>query len=115
MFREDVAHNERHTAHIFEAHSGTGIEIYSQLIGMIEIVCADGMRIQIDASEVDDPEKLCGVADYNLSRSAPGRKSQLHGLDPVGMTVWRALLKKRLALSAVHVTFEHNRPGGDSA
>src|SRR5437667_12586614 len=110
MFLEDVAHNERHTAHIFEAHTRAGVEIHSQLIGMIEIVCADGMRIQIDASEVDDPEELCGVADDNLSRRAAGRKTQLHGLDPVGMTVWRPLLKKRLALGAVHVTLEDNRP-----
>ena len=112
---EDLARDERHAPNVVPLHSGAGIEVDAQLIGVIEIVGANGMRIQIDAAEVHDPEELGGVAHHDLLRRPSRRKFELHRLDPVGMLLRRALLKKRLGIGPVHVSLENDGTSGDSA
>jgi hypothetical protein len=115
MVVEHVAHEESDTSHVVEAHPRPGIEIDPQLVGMIEVVRAHRMWIQVDASEVDDPQQLRGVAHDDLARGPARWKAQLHRLDPVRMLLGRSLLKERLTPSAVHVTLEYERATGDSS
>jgi hypothetical protein len=115
VFIEDIAHDQRDASDIVKGNAGAGIEIDTQLIRMIEVVSANGMRIEIDASEVDNPQELGGVADDDLAGRASGGEAELDGLDPVGVILGRAFLKKRLLIRTVHVAFEHERPARDAA
>ncbi len=64
-------------------HAGDRIEVDPQLVGMIEIVCANRMRVQVDAAQVDDPGQLSGVAQHDLVSRPAGWEEQLDCLDPV--------------------------------
>ena len=57
------------------ATPGAGIEVDAQLVGMIEVVGAHGVRVQVDAAEVHDPEELRRVAHDDLVRGAARRGS----------------------------------------
>src|SRR5262245_73291 len=81
---------------------------------MIQVRGADGMRIEVDAPEVDDPQQLRRVTYDDLAGRTSGRKAELDGLDPVRVLVRRPLLEERLALGAVHVALEDDRTPGDS-
>ena len=49
---------------------------------MIEIVRANGMRMEFEAREIRHPCQRCGVARYNFFSGAPGRKTQRNNFDP---------------------------------
>jgi hypothetical protein len=110
---EHVADDQRHAPHVVPRGPRARIEVDAQLVGMLEVVDAHRMRIQVDAPEVDDPQKLRRVAHDHLLRRAPRGEPQLHGLDPVGVLGGGPLLEERLPLGAVHVALEHDRPRGD--
>src|SRR5437773_470486 len=80
---------------------------------MLEVVGAYRVRVQVDAPQVDDPQQLRRVAHHDLLRRPARRKAQLHRLDPVGVLRGGPLLEERLALRAVHVALEHDRPRRD--
>jgi hypothetical protein len=113
MLLEHVAHDEGHAPHVVPAHARPGVEIDAQLVGMLEVVGAYGMRVQVDAAQVHDPHELRRVAHDDLSRRPPRGKAQLHRLDPPGPLLGGTLLEERLALGAVHVALEHDRPRRD--
>ena len=96
------------------ATPGPGIEIDTQLVGVVEIFGADGVRVQLDAAEIDDPREAGRVVDNDFFRGAPGRKGQRHGAQPGGPRCGRALLIKRLAFSAVHEALEDDGAVADS-
>ena len=112
---EHVAHDQRHAPHVVPATPGPGIEIDAQLVGMLEVVGAHRVRVQVDAAEVHDPQELRRVAHDDLARGPARREAQLDRLDPLGTLLGRALLEERLALGAVHVALEHDRPPRDAA
>ena len=58
------------------------IEIDAQLVGMIEIVGAHRMRVQLEAGEVGHPRERRGIARHDFLRGAAGRKAQRDDLDP---------------------------------
>src|SRR5262249_10911329 len=82
---------------------------------MIEILRAHRMRMEIDASEVDDPRQLRRVAQHDLARGPAGGKLELHHLDPERPRLGRSLLEKELALRAVDIALERHRPPTRSA
>ena len=45
---------------------GHRVEVDAELVGVLEVVGADRMRVQVDAAEVDDPRELRGVAHDDL-------------------------------------------------
>ena len=77
---------------------------------MIEIDGADRMRIQVDATEIDDPGELRRIPDHDLLRGAPGWKRQLDRLDPLRPRARRALLEEGLTFRAVDEALERHRP-----
>ena len=81
---------------------------------MVEVVGADGMGVEVDAAEVDDPGQGRGVVDHDLVGGPPGRERQLGGADPVGRVVGRALLEERLLRDAVDEALERHRPAADA-
>jgi hypothetical protein len=96
-------------------HPAHGIEIDTELIGVIQVLRAHGMRVEIDTAQVDHPRQLGGVGDHDLVRSASRGKAQLHGLDPLGPRLRRSFLKEELALGPVHEALESHRPAPNAA
>jgi hypothetical protein len=113
MLVEHVTDDHGHAPHVVPAGTRAGVEVDPELVGVLEVVGPHRMRVQVDAPEVDDPEKLCRVAYDDLSRRPAGWKAQLHRLDPLGMLFGGPFLKERLTLSAAHVALEHHRPRRD--
>ena len=109
-FLEHVAHDHAHPPHVVPGHSRSRIQVHAELVRMLEVVGAHRVRVQIDAAQVHDPEKLRRVPSHDLPGGAAGRETQLDGLDPVGMRLGRALLVEGLALGALHIAFEDDRP-----
>ena len=61
----------RDAAHVVPRHARTGIEVDAQLVGVIEVGRADGVWMQLDAAEVDDPGETRGIVhDDLLGRAA---------------------------------------------
>ncbi len=108
-------YDQGHTSHVVPARAGAWIQINSQLVGVLKVLGAYRVRVQVDASQVDDPEELRRVAHDDLSRCPARRKAHLHRLDPVGVLRRCPLLEERIALRAIDVALEHDRPPGDPA
>jgi hypothetical protein len=102
-------------AHVFERDPRHRVEVDAKLVGVLEVVGADRVRVEVDAAEVDDPEQLRGVAHDDLARGAPRRELQLDRLDPVRVLLGSALLEERLGVGAVDVALQDDRPAGDPA
>ena len=84
------------------AMPGTGIEIDAQLVGMIEIVGAHRMRMQLEAREVGHPGERRGVARHDFFRGPAGREAAASTTSiQSGRDVRRALLVEELAADAV--------------
>ena len=102
----------RTCAHVHARHR---IEIDAQLVGMIEIVGAHRMRVQLEAGEVRHPGERRGVARHDLFRAAARGKAQRHDLDPRRPRCRRALLIEELAVDAVGIAHEHVGPAAGAA
>ena len=110
VLAQDLAREHGHLPHLGPGHAGHRIEIDAQLVGMIEVVRAHRVRVEIDATEVDDPGELGRVAQHHFAGGAPGGELQLHGLDPEWPRLRGPLLEEENALRAVHVPLQRHRP-----
>ena len=63
---ERLARDERDLADLVPLDAGDRVEVHAQLVGVVEVVGADRVRVEVDAAEVDDPRQLRGVADDDL-------------------------------------------------
>ncbi len=90
-------------------HTGNGVEVHAQLVGMIQILGADRMRVQIDAAQVHDPRELRRIADHDLVRRPSRGEAELDGLDPVRLRGGRAFLEEERALGAVDEPLQGHR------
>ena len=95
--------------------AGHRVEVDPQLVGMVEVVGADRVRVQVDAAEVGDPGQPGDLVEDDLVGRAPGRERQLGGPDPVRSIVRGPLLEERLTGRAVDEALERHRPAGDAA
>ena len=71
MVREHLASHHRHPLHVGPRHAGSGIEVHAQLVGMVGVICADGVWIEVDAAQVDDPRQRGGVGDDDFIGRPP--------------------------------------------
>jgi hypothetical protein len=106
---QDLLRDERDLADLGPFHPAHGIEVHAELVGMVKIVCANGMGVEVDTSEVHHPGKLRGVSHDDLLGRPAGWKPQLDGLDPVGPRFRRALLEEEVSLRSVHESFQGHR------
>ena len=59
--------------------AGHRVEVDPQLVGMVEVLGAHRMRVEVEASEIDDPRQARGIPDHRLlgrraaTRSAASR------------------------------------------
>ena len=100
---------DRDATNVVPLDARAGVEIDAQLVGMVEIIRADGVRMQLDAAEVHDPGEAGDIIDDDFFRGATRGKGQRDGSQPLGPVVRRALLVERLFLGAIHEALEHER------
>ena len=79
---ERRAHDAGDLADLRPLDAGHRIEIDAQFVGMIEIVGAHRMRVQLEAGEVRHPGERGGIARHDFLRAAAGREAQRHDVDP---------------------------------
>jgi hypothetical protein len=82
---------------------------------MVEILGLHGMRVEVDAAEIDRPHQAGGVAQHGfLSRGARG-VLEFGDLDEVRALLRRSLLKDRFLGDALDEAFQDHRPTMDAA
>ena len=96
-------------------HPGHGIQVHAQLVGVIEILGPDRVRVEVDAAEVADPGEARGVIDDDLVGGPAGREGQGRGPDELGQVLRRPLLEERLARGPIDEALEGHRPATGAA
>ena len=91
-------------------HARHRIEIDAHLVGMVEVVGAHRVRVQLEARQVGHPDERGRLARHHLLGRAAGRKAQLDHLDPRRARLRRALLVEELAVDAVGIADQHVGP-----
>jgi hypothetical protein len=81
---------------------------------MIKIAGAHRVRMQLDATKIDDPRKPRRVIDNDFFRSASRRERECYRSQPRGPLRWCALLIERLTFGAIDVSLEDQRTVPDS-
>ena len=81
------------------------VEVDAQLVGMVEVVGADRVRVEVDAAEVDDPGEPAASSSTISSAVRPDGKRQRRRSEPVGPVLRRALLEERLAAAPLTKRF----------
>ena len=110
---EGLARHERHVAHLRPGHAGDRVEVDAQLVGVLHVVRADRVRVEVHAAEVGDPREAGRVIDDDLIGGPPRRERERRRPDPVGPAVRGALLEERLLLRPVDEALERHRPAPD--
>ena len=96
-------------------HAGHRVEVDPQLVGVVEVFGAHRVRVEVEASEVDDPGQARGIPDHRLLGRRSARVVQGRGVDEVGVVLGHALLEERLLVDALHEALQHHRPPAGAA
>ena len=97
------------------------IEVDAQLVGMVEVLCADRMRMQLEAREVRHPRELGRMPRDHLVGAATRREADRRDLELGGPLGRRPLLEEEGAADTVGIADQHagttagaaERPVGD--
>ncbi len=113
---EHLASHQRDVDDLRPVHAGHRVEVDPQFVGVVEVVGAHRVRVEVDAAEVDRPHQA------GRRRGAPppwprcpDAYLQLGDVDPVRPLLGGALLEDRLLGDALDEPFEDHRPVGDAA
>ena len=71
---EHLAHDPRDVLQLRPCDSGHRVEVDAELVGMIEVVGAYRVRVELEAAEVRHPRERGGVTRDDLLRFAPRRE-----------------------------------------
>ena len=112
---EHLAGDQRHLDDLPPVDPGHRVEVDPQLVGMVEVVGAHRMRIEVDAAEVDRPDQAGGVVDDRFLGRRARRVLQLGDIDAVGPFLRGALLEHGLLGDALDEPLEDHRPVGHAA
>ncbi len=89
---------EGYAADVGPGDSGDGVEVDAELVGVVEVAGADGVGVELDAAEVDDPGEAGGVVDDELFGGAAGGEGEGDGAEPGGAIGGGALLVEGFGL-----------------
>ena len=79
---QGLADDQGDLAHLRVRHSRHRIEVDPQLVGVVQVVSADRVRIEVDAAQVDDPGQTRCLIDDDLVGRAAGRKGECRRAHP---------------------------------
>ncbi len=83
------------------------VEVDAQFVGMLEVLGANRVRVQLEAGKIGEPGEGRRITRNDLVGRAPRRKAQFDHLDPGRPALGRPLLIEVLATDAVRVAHEH--------
>jgi hypothetical protein len=112
---EGVPHDEGHAPDVVPGNAGDGVEVDAQLVGMIEVVGQDRVRIEVETAEVRDPGEAGRVVNDDLVGRPAGGEAQLDRAEPRRPIRGRPLLEEELTRRAVRVALEGHRPAARAA
>ena len=102
--------DQRDLAHVVPRHTGRGVEVDAQLVGVVDVLPPRRPWVEVDDAEVVGPHEVGGVHRAQLLGCAPGRERHRRGLQPVGDLLRHALLPDRLLLDPVDEALHHRGP-----
>ena len=76
--------------------AGAGVEVDAEFVGVVEVGGADGVGVEFDAAEIDDPGEAGGVVDDDLFGGAAGGEGESDGAEEGGEIGGSALLVEGL-------------------
>ena len=82
MLLERLPRDEGDAPHVFPRDTWARIEIDAQFIGMIEVVRADRVRVQLKTAKVRHPSERGGVPRDNLGGGATRGKADRYHFQP---------------------------------
>ncbi len=97
-------------SNLIPVNSGHRVEIDAQLVGVIEIVGAHRMWMELEAGQVGHPDQGRGVARHDFLRGPAGWELQRHDLDPPGSRFRCSLLVEEFPIDTVRIPYEYVRP-----
>ena len=112
---ERLARDQRHLADLRPLHARDRVQVDAQLVGMVEVLGADRVRVEVDAAEVVDPGQAGRVVDDDLVGGPPRREGQGRRPDELGDVLGCPLLEERLAGRAIDEALERHRPPAGAA
>ena len=111
---EGLLADHRDVADLGPLDAGDGIQVHPQLVGMVQVVGADRVRVEVDAAEVVDPGQPRRVLDHDLVGGPAARERQFGRAQPLGRVVRGSLLEERLLGDAVDEPLERHRARADA-
>ena len=84
-----------------------GVEVDAQFVGMLEVLGAYGVRVQLKAGKIGEPGEGRRITRNDLVGRAARREAQFDYLDPGGPALGRPFLIEVIATDAVRVAHEH--------
>ena len=105
--------DEGHLAHLRPRHAGHRVEVDPQLVGVVQVLGADRVRVEVEAAEVRDPREAGRLVEHDLVGGPARREGERGRPDPVGRVVRGALLEERLLLGPVDEPLERHRAAAD--
>src|SRR4029450_3186997 len=85
------------------------IEIDTKLVGMIQVMVPNRVRMQLEAGKIGHPRERGRIARHDFLCGTPGRKFQRDDLDPRRTRGRSALLIEELVADAVGIAHEDIR------
>ena len=95
---------------VVPADARPGVEIHPQLIRVVQVRGPHGVRMQLDAAEVDDPGQPRRIVNHDLLRRTARGKRECHRAQPRGPVLRRTLLVERLLVRTIHEALQDDRP-----
>jgi hypothetical protein len=99
---------KRYARYIRPADSGNRVKINPQFVRMFQVAGANGMGVEFDTAEVDDPCQACCIINHYLFRPSAGWKRQGYSSQPWRTLLGRALLVKCWLLGAVYKSLQND-------
>ena len=109
MIFEHLACDERDVEDLSPADPGHRVQVDAQLVGMVEVVGAHRMRVEVHAAQVHRPDQPGGVVQHRLLGRGARRVLELGNGDEVGPVRRRTLLENRLLPDALDEPLEDHR------
>ena len=101
--------HHRHVADLRPGNAWDRIEVDSELIGTVEVLGSDRMRVEIDAAEIDDPGQARGLVDDDLVGGPTRGERQGRHAHPLGPVLGRPLLEEEITRGPIDESFQGHR------
>jgi hypothetical protein len=101
-------HEEGSVEHLGEAGVRNGIEIEVEIVRPIHVITSRVPRIEVDASQIHDPEKRRKILNHRKVDDVPRAMLDRARLDPFRSRRRRALHEEPLALRTIRIALHHH-------